>query len=234
MQNNVYVVDCRYAEIIEKAFGDAGVFLPSVPCFSLQEPVSCHPDMTLYPAGDGHVVCAPSVFAEYSALLSPFGRTLVQGKAPLSKDYPQDVAYNVLNVGLYAFARWDCVDTVLQSTVKERGIRLVTVAQGYSRCSALTVGNGVITADASIAKAVEEAGFSVLKIRPGHISLPGYAYGFIGGASGMLNEKTVAVFGDLDFHPDGEAIRRFIFRQGFALREMKGAPLTDVGTILRV
>ncbi len=234
MQKNVYVVDCRYAEIIEKAFGDAGIFLPSVPCSSLQEPVSCHPDMTLYPAGDGRVVCAPSVFAEYSALLSSFGRTLVQGKTPLFKDYPRDVAYNVLNVGSYAFARWDYVDIVLQRVAREQGTFFVPVAQGYSRCSALVVGNGVVTADASIANAVYNTGFSVLKISPGYIELPGYDYGFIGGASGVLDEETVAVFGDLDFHPDGEAMRQFIFRQGFDLREIKGTPLTDVGTILRV
>ena len=83
MEQAVFVVDCRYVEKVKQAFGDAGIFLPSVPCGVLQEPVSCHPDMVLYPLRDGRLVCAPSVFEDYKKMLSPFGKTLVQGKKQL-------------------------------------------------------------------------------------------------------------------------------------------------------
>ncbi|MBE7036912.1 MAG: hypothetical protein E7403_06440 [Ruminococcaceae bacterium] len=234
MQKGIFVVDYRYVDEIVQAFGEWGIFIPSVPCRELAEPVSGHPDMTLFPDGKGTVVCAPSVFDDYEALLSPLGIKLVQGKKTLSKDYPRDVAYNVLNVGGFAFARWDSTDEEIISLLSERNICLVPVAQGYSKCSALSVGNGVVTADASIANAAGEAGLSVLLVEPGCIELPGHDYGFIGGATGILDEKNVAVFGDLHTHPQGQEIRRFVESQGFACQERPGRPLIDVGTILCV
>ncbi len=232
MGKGIYVVDCRYCEAITGAFGEAGIFLPSVFCTSLSEPVSCHPDMVLYPAGDHTVVCAPSVFEQYERLLSPFGVNLVQGEKELKKDYPDDVAYNVLNVADCAFSLWEQVDSKIKEFLDEKNIRRLTVAQGYSRCSALAVGRTVITADPSIAESAGLAGLSVLKISPGHICLPGYDYGFIGGASGILSEKRVAFFGGLDTHPDGESIRQAVESEGFSCWDLPGQPLVDVGTIL--
>lgn len=234
MQKGIYVVDYRYFDEIVQAFGDWGVFVPSIPCQKLAEPVCGHPDMVLFFCGENTAVCAPSVYEGYQALLSPLGIKLVQGKKSLSKDYPEDVAYNILNVGDVAFARWDSSDEEIVNRLSERKISLVPVSQGYSKCSALSVGSGVVTADVSIARAAKQAGLSVCAIEPGHIELPGYHYGFIGGATGILNEKYVAVFGDLHTHPQGEEIRRFIASQGFICQEVSGQPLIDVGTILCV
>lgn len=234
LKKGIYVVDNRYADEIEQAFGDWGIFIPTIPCKELAEPVSGHPDMVLFPDGKGTTVCAPSVFDGYQALLSPLGIKLVQGKKSLLQDYPGDVAYNVLNVGGFAFARWDSADEEIVSLLSRQNICTVSVAQGYSKCSAMVAGTGVVTADASIAGAAEGAGLSVLVIEPGHIELPGYGYGFIGGATGMLNENNLAVFGDLHTHPQGAEIRRFAESCGVNCREIPGRPLVDVGTILCV
>lgn len=233
-KKGIYVVDNRYFNEIEQAFGEWGRFIPSIPCRELAEPVSGHPDMVLFPDGAGTVVCAPSVFEGYKALLSPFGVKLVQGKKSLLKDYPGDVAYNILNVGGFAFARWDSADEEIVNRLSKSNTPMVPVGQGYSKCSAMVVGNGIVTADVSIAKKAEMVGLSVLRVEAGHIALPGYEYGFIGGATGMLNEQNIAVFGDLHTHPQGAAIRRFAEWQGITCREVLGRPLLDVGTILCV
>lgn len=234
MNQPIFVVDCRYIDALRRAFGRFGHFVPSVPCPVLAEPESCHPDMALYVGADGTVICAPPVYAAYRRLLSPFGITLVQGKNTLGRDYPQNIAYNVLNAGGFAFAKWAEAEPHIVDLSEEQGIVRHNVAQGYARCSSLAAGDGVVTADPSVAQAARRCGLSVLQIEPGHIALPGYDYGFIGGASGLLNAHTVGFFGDLRRHPSGSAIRSFLSSRGFDVCDVPNQPLTDVGTILLV
>lgn len=49
----------------------------------------------------------------------------------------------------------------------------------------------------------------MLKTRPGYITLEGYQYGFIGGASVNLDENTLGFFVDISFHPDNLSIIDF-------------------------
>lgn len=233
MQKNVFIVDNRYMDAVRAAFGSFGHFVPSVRCPELPEPEACHPDMAVFAAG-GTVICAPSVYAAYCRLLSPFGINLVQGQTAIGRDYPKSVAYNVLCAGGYAFAHWAVTEPQIMKTIERCGMIRQEVAQGYARCSALAFGENLITADPSIAQAAHRCGLSVLKLTPGHILLPGYEYGFIGGASGLLDAHTIGFFGDLSLHPEGERIRRFIRERGFAICEVSGRPLTDVGTVLRI
>ncbi len=229
---SVYIVDKRYYNAFTDAFGTGDIFLPSVCCPELAEPVSCHPDMALFAAG-GTVICAPSAYQAYRRILSPFGVKLVQGKTNLSRYYPNDIAYNVLNAADCAFARWDRTEEQIRSLLDRRGIRRVPVRQGYSRCAALAVGDGVITADPGIGAAAQQSGLAVLLIRPGHVLLPGYDCGFIGGASGIVG-SAVVFFGGLDTHPDAETMRAFITARGFSIRDLPGRPLIDIGTVFAI
>ncbi len=234
MRKRIYIVDQRYYEEALALFDKSCTVLPSVRCENLAEPVSFHPDMVLFQSTFGEVICEPTVYEGYSRLLSPFGIRLVQGKKQVFCDYPQDIAYNVLSVGGVAFARWDETEEKIAEALQNESVQKIQVGQGYSRCSALAVEGGIITADPSISKAAAGVGLSVLTICPGHVQLPGYDYGFIGGAAGILEEKTVAFFGGLDTHPDGAQIRDFILQRGFKVRELPGRPLMDVGTIFAI
>ncbi|MBR6729535.1 MAG: hypothetical protein IKL80_05165, partial [Clostridia bacterium] len=217
MADCVYIADRRYYEAIQQAFGKGRIILPSVPCASIAEPVSGHPDMVLYSAGKGLLVCAPEVYEAYERILSPFGVNLVQGERSLSVCYPEDIAYNVLCAGHVAFALWEKTDGKIQELIKQQGISMYRTTQGYARCSALSFADCLISADPSLCQAAEKAGFCVLQIAPGNILLPGYPYGFIGGATGIMEENTVAFFGDLSLHPEGERIRSFIQKRGFSV-----------------
>lgn len=234
MRDCVYIADARYYEEIRAVFGKVRTILPSVRHPKLCEPVCFHPDMALYPLFCGVAVCAPEVFDEYKNILSPFGIRLVQGKTKLNGRYPQDVAYNVLDTKKAIFSLVEKTDPTILELAREQNKTCVRVAQGYARCSTLAFGQAVISADPSVLKAAKDNGLSVLPIRPGHVILPGYDYGFIGGASGVFENNEVAFFGDLCLHPDGEAIRHFIHEQGFSVLEVLDWPLTDVGTILRI
>ncbi|MBR7163442.1 MAG: hypothetical protein IKD21_00510 [Clostridia bacterium] len=231
MPDRVYIIDNRYYDAVYAAFAGNRTFLPSVTCHALAAPVSAHPDMVLFSAEKGTCICAAEVYSQYLKILSPFGVELVQGNASLGSDYPADIAYNVLNTRAGAFARFDSTDKHLTRLLDKKHIKKVNVGQGYARCSSVSFGDALISADPTIIKAGKEAGLSVLSITPGYVNLPGYDYGFIGGASGILGGDTVAFFGDLSYHPDGEKIRNFITANGFFVAEMPGQPLSDIGTI---
>ena len=71
----------------------------------------------------------------------------------------------------------------------------------------------------------------VLTVTAGHVVLPGYDTGFIGGASGRIGD-TVYFNGDLTAHPDFESIVRFIEDRGLKVKWFEDWPLTDTGSII--
>ena len=103
--------------------------------------------------------------------------------------------------------------------------------QGYPACSVLHFGNSAITADRGLAQVLSENGIKVTLIRPGYISLPPYEYGFIGGASGVV-DKNVYFFGDLSTHPDCEIIRKAVIAEGYAPISLSDEKLADFGGII--
>ena len=115
----------------------------------------------------------------------------------------------------------------------------VNVKQAYTRCNLLPIDNSsFITSDAGIAKALEPTEADVLLIRPGHVLLPGYPYGFLPGTAGCIftkaKEKVVLFNGDLSAHPDSKAILSFIQKRNIYPVWFRGYPLEDIGSILAV
>ena len=79
----------------------------------------------------------------------------------------------------------------------------------------------------------EEAGLNVLKVTPGHVLLPGYSEGFIGGTAGRVGDE-ILFNGDLSAHPDFGAIRDFIRERGLGLKYFDDCQLTDIGSVIEV
>lgn len=126
-------------------------------------------------------------------------------------------------------------------------MNFVDVRQGYTRCMCLPVDNeSFITSDEDIAKRLDLTGAKVLCIRPGHIDLPGFNYGFIGGCGGHVYEqikgsdgsvryqRAMVFNGNLADHPDCEAITSFIKQRNIKPVYFDSYPLCDVGSILAV
>ena len=121
---------------------------------------------------------------------------------------------------------------------------MVDVPQGYSRCCCLPVDDtSFITSDRGIEKALTAAGADVLLIEKGHIELPGFDYGFIGGCAGHImvpsnddscyGERQAILFnGDISSHPDYERITAFINERGIDITYFKDYQLTDIGSII--
>lgn len=78
-------------------------------------------------------------------------------------------------------------------------------------------------------------GIDVLKIDSGSIRLDGYDYGFIGGACTMIDDGTVAFFGDIKTHPNFRKIERFCIIHNVKIINLaENKPLTDVGGAVKI
>lgn len=231
----ILLADVRYIEKLNDAFGQDYTILPTVCCPHLAPPVCAHPDMVLFDFGDGTIVCAPEVFSYYETLLCPYGVKLVQGKSALKSHYPEDVAYNVARAGNSLLGHPSAVDALILRMAEEKGFSFFATKQGYAKCSSCIVSDdGLITADPSIARSANNAGKDVLLITQTGISLPGYDCGFFGGATGLTSKSELLVFGDLVVHPDEIAIYNFCEKHGVRVRDIKGKPLTDIGTVMSI
>jgi len=195
----------------------------------VQGPVSGHPDLQIFVCGS-RILCHPDIDPAFLGRIENHAEVLICPTL-LSRTYPGDVPYNVAFTGSHAFHHHTAIDPRLRDFLLERGVSLCGVSQGYAKCSALIAGErSIITADASIHEAARIAGLDPLIIRPGHIDLPGYGYGFIGGAAG-LDGDTVLVSGTLAHHPDYEAIEEYIVARGKKIVALSRQRAVDLGTI---
>ena len=191
------------------------------PVSNVAAPVACHPDMYLCNLG----TCDESpVF---------HGNTKI-----LDSEYPGDVRYNACCTGRYFIhnLKYTAPELLqfchLMVSGSGKALTAVDVSQGYARCSIVPVTEtSIITYDQGITKACRKAGLEVLLIRPGHVLLPGYREGFIGGTCGRIGNQ-ILFNGDLSAHPDFNAIRTFIKEKGLSCVWFDSYPLTDIGSII--
>ena len=210
--------------------------LPCPPSPFLPEPIADHPDAILSILGR-RIYCYEEYYKEnvefFSALkaLCPSATVIPLPDAP-KHEYPGDCAYNLLSVSRHVFFNTKGLAPSLAAACEKCGYQIHHVRQGYAACTVRTLGNRhAITADAGMARALEEAGINVLLIREGGISLPPYASGFIGGASGFFKD-TAYFFGSLPSHPCGKEIGAFIRAASFSAKSLSDEPLRDFGGIL--
>ena len=139
------------------------------PIGTVQAPLSCHPDMVFCRLG------GDTVYTGDPTMLGP--------------DYPQDIIYNACSTGKYFIHNLKYTAPELLEAAERLDLRKVNVSQGYAKCSTCVVSeDAIITYDRGIARATRAAGLDVLTIEPGHVELPGYDTGFIGGASGLVRD----------------------------------------------
>lgn len=225
-------LSCLAPQDIITSLALRGMRTVALPAFSaLSCPVSSHADMLLLDAGDCLFTYEGYTFAEKDALFGKFSKT-VRLPDPTSSEYPHDVSLNIAVVGNNVFANTKSASLVALEHLTSLGKTIIHVNQGYAHCSVCVVNdNALITADRGIADAAQKNGLDVLLIESGHVTLPPYSYGFIGGASGS-DEENVYFCGSLSYHPNGEEIKKFCISHGKTPVELSDSPLCDVGGIL--
>ena len=206
-----------------------------MPIASVAPPLSSHADMQACVLAGGKMVVCPESFSYYKKQLAPYPVHLICGKRPLNRNYPEDISYNVAVTGNFAIHNFNHTDPVLKNLLLKEGYTLVQVSQGYAKCSVCPVAPGaLITADEGIYRAVLPYGIDALLISSGHVRLPGFPYGFLGGATGLLQKNLLAVCGTLSRHPDRLKIYEFLNKYAVKILELHDREPEDIGSILAI
>ncbi len=208
----------------------ASVF-KTTPINSLYDEVKGHSDMQIHFIGK-KAICAPEAYDYYKSF--DFENIdIIPGTTALKSEYPYDIAYNVCSIGNYAICRPSYTAIEILSEYHNLKKEILNAKQGYAKCSICVVNNeSAITADAGMYKLLKNNNFNVLKITEGYIELYKMK-GFIGGASGLINNTTLCFNGDLRTHPDCDNIISFCKNVEVDVISLNIGNLKDIGSILK-
>lgn len=202
-------------------------------CNELYEAINGHPDILIHHVGGNSIILAPNIYGKMALKFIKKGFAVTKGDAWLYRNYPQNIAYNVLRIGKYAFHNTKYTDKQICLLYEKMDIKLVHVKQGYTKCSVCVVNeNAAITSDIKIAKALELCDIDTLLVKPDSIELLGLDYGFIGGASGLISRSEIVFTGCISELKDYTRIRKFLEEKGVKVILLSNKKIFDVGSII--
>lgn len=215
--SKIYISENADKRIIEYLKSTGHLICPVHKTSLVGAGVSAHPD--IYMCKMGAAPASPVFHGDANAL------------GPV---YPQDVKYNAAVMGKHIVCNTRFTSPALMQKASDLGINALHVPQGYAKCNlAVVTDSAAITSDRGIFKALSNRApqIDVLLINPGFVKLPGFAYGFIGGASGRVGAAMI-FNGNLETHPDFERIREFVAAHKLKLKYFTEYELTDIGSII--
>ncbi|WP_326910310.1 DUF6873 family GME fold protein [Sedimentibacter sp. MB31-C6] len=209
--------------------------IKTIKCSDLQGPVDGHPDMVMHPIDDKHIVVAPNVYEYYYKVFNDKGIKVIKGGKTLCRNYPEDIAYNVARIGRYAVHNTRHTDQVLKYYLEEADVEFIHVNQGYSKCSIATISNNkAITSDSSIHDKLISYNINCMFINPKIVQLNGYNHGFIGGCTGLINEKIFLSTGVINDYIILNSLKKFIQSSGYIYEEASRQQIIDLGTLIPI
>lgn len=199
----------------------------------LYNAVKFHSDMQVCHLGGDKIVCT-DLSAGYCKELKRLGFKLIDSRMEVTEKYPKDIPVNSAFLGKnHLICGVKHTSPVLLEHAVRHDINILNTKQGYAKCSTCVVNkNAIITSDKSIFGLAVKNGIDALLIRSGYITLDGLNYGFIGGASGMIDKNIMAFTGDISLHPDYVEIRAFLRKHSVDYVCLTDGKLRDIGGIL--
>ncbi len=152
----------------------------------------------------------------------------------IKSPYPNDCLLNFADIGDYIICNKSILTEQIINSLPDKTI--IDVKQGYSKCSVcICKQNTVITDDISVYNAVlQYDNINSLFIEKGSVHINKYNYGFIGGCCGLIDKNILLFNGDLSLHSDFDKIENFLYDNGIKYIDIKGKPLTDIGSIIPI
>ena len=191
--------------------------------------VAGHPDMQVVKIGDRLIVNPKGL--DYYKKLMP-NKNIIAGKTVVQGKYPEYTAYNVALTKRFALHNFKFTDSLVAEALEENYIK-INVKQGYTKCSVLTLPEGIITADKGVVKSALRGGVECVEICGHGVSLTGKDYGFIGGASGY-SQGVLFFTGDIAMHPDYDKIKKYCNKKCIEIHCLSNDKLADTGSIIIV
>lgn len=195
--------------------------------------IDSHADIYLCKIRD-ELIVAPEQYPLIGKALLQCGVKFSLGASPLGSRYPANVKYNAAQLGEHLIHNTSHTDPRILDKAKEAGLQTIQVKQGYTKCNLVVVDEkSAITSDAGLASVLSRYGIDILLIAQGHVALPGFSYGFLGGATGRVGSE-ILFNGNLSAHPDFENITRFISERKLQAVWFEGYPLEDIGSLIQL
>lgn len=187
-----------------------------------------HADMSAYMLSGGKILLDKRQ-KKAAKELESLGFTVCFIEENICGAYPDDILLNAAKVG----SKVICLKKHISEEIISDAEEIISVRQGYSKCSVCVVNdNAIITDDRGIYEKCKNV-FDVLLVSKGDILLENQNYGFIGGASSKIGGK-ICFFGSLENHRDGEKIKEFLKKHNTAYECLFEGELIDIGGALEV
>ena len=226
-----------YADVddiaLKKAFDDLSIEVVNVienPF--LDTPVSCHADILGIYVGKSTFLADKHQIELCKFIEDNNGKSVIIEN--IKSPYPTDCLLNFADIGDYII----CNKLILTDEIVEQLSKktIIDVKQGYSKCSVcICKHNTIITDDISVYNAVlQYDNINSLLIEKGSVHIDKYDYGFIGGCCGLIDKNLLLFNGDLSLHSDFDKIKNFLYDNDINYIDIKGKPLTDIGSIIPI
>lgn len=227
------VIGVRYSDLLDKPLKELGIetlYCPINPY--IDERISSHVDLSMLHAGGDTLFLAPNLaHSNFSETLMSAGFKTIFPDVKMTEDYPNDSFFNLCLLKNHFFYSPRASNDGIVDFLTSRSFKPIAVKQGYCRCSVCIVDdNSIITSDSGIHSRALENGIDCLLISPGYISLDGFDYGFIGGASFKISDETICFTGTFDAHPDKFRILNFLSKKNIKPLFLTDKPLFDIGS----
>ena len=216
--SRIYISSKGYTEIKQMLSerGHQPAFIE--PCKTVSEPLAEHMDLFMCKLGT-----------------SPKSPVFHGDLSILKRSYPLDVPYNAVVTERFMICNLSTVSADLMKNVTDLypAIQIINVKQGYTKCNVIPLDDRhFITEDRGIYKALQNVkDAECLLVDAGHVLLPGFNRGFIGGCCGRIGDD-IWFNGDIKMHPDCKRIESFIRSCGFGIIYVSDRPLNDIGSII--
>lgn len=199
---------------------------------NLYEAVCGHPDMLLH-VMDNKLILHKDIPYEFLQNLYRLRINILISQNSIEEKYPNDIILNAVSISNLFVHFTKFSDRTLINEAMRNNKKILSVKQGYTKCStAIVNNNAIITSDIGIATAFKNENFDALLLPPGDIDLPGLNYGFIGGTCGLIEDGLLAFYGDLEYYTYGKEVLDFLKKHKVEPLFLKKGKLIDRGSII--
>lgn len=196
------------------------------------EAISGHPDILMHIC-DSKIILHKDIDKNFLDHLKSLKLNVQLSKKSIGFKYPTNIILNGVSTSHFFIHNTKHTDDKLLTLIGNK--QIITVPQGYTKCStAIISNNAIMTSDTIIADSMKKSGFDVLLLPPGDILLPGLDYGFIGGTCGLIDEKTLCFYGNLNKYKYGNDVIKFLKKHNVKPVYLSNDKLVDRGSILVV
>ena len=221
-----FLISKNMPENAKKKLSYLGTVFEATECNISDKSIAGHPDLQIHFVSENTAFCPKELYGYFKRTLPEY-IDLFCGKSNLKGTYPDCCAYNIARINKTVICNERYADIHILDYYCKHNFRIINVNQGYTKCNICYLPDAsVLTEDDGIYRQLLKNNIQVCKIDVGDVRLDGYEYGFIGGATGLFDNK-ILYSGKIS-----KQLFDFNKKHGFEYIELCDDELTDFGSIL--